>query len=248
MAGCCSKSSVIGNGVAAVLAAALLTAGTPAACQSNEAEAHARAMNDIAATPPQYEGPQDGAGEDARYDPVQNQISFMLHALEAQRMNAEALAELEADPRYQTYLNGGWDYFQSGEAPRPGEYCTASFWSHEGAITLTGGGSDYEGALLMFTGEAVPKPRELEEVRATLSQTGARPATVKVFVFRHNETLGNLGTIAFTVPTMEAALQGMVDDMEFAVSIGRREVFRMAWRDGTVARNRLRECVDQRAG
>lgn len=54
-----------------------------------------------------------------------------------------------------------------------------------------------------------------------------------------------LGTLIFAVPSMKAALSGMKEEQEFAVSIGGKEVFRMGWKEGIEARNALPRCIRQ---
>lgn len=100
-----------------------------------------------------------------------------------------------------------------------------------------------DGALLMFTGVNIPKPRKFREIAATLTQTGEAPAKVKVFNYARDPRMGPFGTLVFAVPTMEAALAGMTDELEFAIAIDRKEVFRMAWKEGLMAGDELRKCV-----
>lgn len=51
------------------------------------------------------------------------------------------------------------------------------------------------------------------------------------------------GTLTFAVPSMNAALAGMSDKQEFAISIEGKEVFRMGWKEGAGAREALRSCM-----
>lgn len=202
-------------------------------------------MNDIAATPPQDGGPGQGpAGEP--YDPLQSRINVMVGMAQVQEHNASEFAKLQKDPRYQTYLNGGWEYFDGRPGAAPGDYCTAVFWRKEGFIILSGPGDNYEGAMLMFAGDAVPTPSKLKMVRATLTQTSATPATLMAFNFQKNPENPGIGTIAFAVPSAVALMGGMEERNDFAVSIGGKEVFRLGWHDGLAAREKWAECVGRR--
>lgn len=170
-------------------------------------------------------------------------------------LTPEELAQLEADAlevraqkeaRYQRWLNGTWDFFQSREPAEPGEFCAALFQGPQGMITLSGFDHSWDGALLMFTGEDVPKPRSFREITATLTQTGEAPAVVRVYNYARDPRMNTLGTLVFAVPTMEAALLGVTDEQEFTISIEGRQVFRMAWKDGLSAVQELRKCLRKR--
>lgn len=153
---------------------------------------------------------------------------------------------IEEEARYQRWLNGSWDFFQSREPAGPGEYCTAMYQNPDGLIALSGFDKTWDGALLMFTGEKIPQPRKFREITATLTQTGDAPAKVKVFNYARDPRMGPFGTLVFAVPTMKAGLAGMTDELEFAIAIDGKEVFSMAWKDGLKAGDELRECVRKR--
>lgn len=230
-----------------LLAAASLSMvfAAPVLADSQAAEAHARAMNDIAATPPQEAGPGQGPGSEP-YDPLQSQINAMVGLAQVQEHDANEFAKLQADPRYQAYLQGGWEYFDGRPGAAPGDYCTAVFWRKEGFIILSGPGDNYDGAMLMFAGDAVPTPSKLKMVRATLTQTSASPATLMAFNFQKNPAHPGIGTIAFAVPSAAALMGGMEERNDFAVSLGGKEVFRLGWHDGLAARDKWAECVEKR--
>jgi hypothetical protein len=162
--------------------------------------------------------------------------------LEAEKKERDAKKQAE----YQRWLKGSWQFFQSREPAEPDEFCTAMYQSPKGMITLSGVDKSWEGGLLMFTGEDIPNPRRFGEVKVTLTQSGDPPATVKAFNRARDPSMGPLGTVVLAVPTMEAALAGMTDEQEFALSVGGREVFRMAWKDGVKAAGELRKCLRDR--
>lgn len=178
----------------------------------------------------------------SRSAPARGLTQEELKLLEAQSRERQ----IEEEARYQRWLNGSWEFFQSREPSGPGEYCTAMFQSRDGMITLSGLDKSWDGALLMFTGENIPKPRKFREITATLTQTGDAPAKVKVFNYARDPRMGPFGTLVFAVPTMDAALAGMTDELEFAIAIDEKEVFRMAWKEGLKAVDELRKCVRKR--
>ena len=154
--------------------------------------------------------------------------------------------QADEEARYQRWINGSWDFFQSREPAGPGEYCTALYQNRDGLIAVSGFDKSWDGALLMFTGEKIPKPRKFREITATLTQTGDAPAKVKVYNYARDPKMGDFGTLVFAVPNMKSALEGMTDELEFAIDVEGKEVFRMAWKDGLKAVSELRKCVSKR--
>ncbi len=84
-------------------------------------------------------------------------------------------------------------------------------------INLSGPGGDYEGALLTFAADAIPRPETMEMVAVTLIQNDYPPATVQAF----NYSIPDLpfGVISFAVPTIDTALVGMEDVYSPATAI-----------------------------
>lgn len=224
---------------------------------ANIAADHARQMNDYG-----YMASQNYANSQEEYYPEEEDTGYyssygsigpitpitleMQYLIESARRELDEIDAMYADPRYQRFINGGWDHYQSRSPAGPGEFCAATYLSRDGMITLTGVDSSWDGAMLMFVGENIPKPETFREISATLTQNGEAPATVRVYNYERKPEMPEVGTLVFAVPTMNAALAGMTDELEFAISIEGEEVFRMAWKDGLTARDELRECVRQR--
>lgn len=251
--------------LAAVFSLALLAAGalgvSPALAQyshdpiQNRDIAHATAMNDYAhAASQSYAGGSYDDYYDEDYDtgyysssePPAPLTLEQQYLQEARQRDQEIMEELRSDPRFERYVEGGWDYYQSRQPADPGEYCAATYLSRHGIITLTGWDESWDGGMLLFVGEQIPKPESLQEVTATLRQTGEAPATVRVYNFARDPVMQDFGTLAFAVPSMRDALSGMTDELEFVIEIEGQEVFRMSWKDGLTARNELRKCVRRR--
>jgi len=119
--------------------------------------------------------------------------------------------QAEEEARYQRWINGSWDFFQSREPAGPGEYCTAMYQDRNGIIALSGFDKSWDGALLMFTGEKVPKPRKFKEITATLTQTGDAPAKVQVYNYARDPRMGDFGTLVFAVGLLVALLNGALN-------------------------------------
>ncbi len=166
---------------------------------------------------------------------------------EADALDA-ALREKEAQDaaELKKWQDGFWLIFQSRVPAPPGQFCAVMFQDPRGIITVTGLDNSWNGALLMFTGENVPKPRRFREITATLTQTGEPPANLRVFNYASDPRMNGMGTIVFAVPRLKDALDGIIGQQEFAVSVKGREVFRMSWKDGATAARGIRKCLERR--
>ena len=187
-----------------------------------------------------YYGSYDSAGPGT---PITREMQYLI---ESARRELDEFAAIQADPQYQRYVNGGWDFYQMRSPAEPGEYCAATYLSKDGMITLAGVDSSWNGGMLILVGPNIPKPDAFREITATLTQTDEAPATVRVYNYERKPGMEELGTLIFAVPTMDAALAGMTEELELAISIEGQEVFRMSYKDGLAARDELRKCVDQR--
>lgn len=180
-----------------------------------------------------------------------------LAALEFQAASAmlklQQQMELLQDPEYLKYLSGSWKLFPTStlKDATPGEYCVASFFKASMdpeannapvMINLSGPGGDYEGSLLTFAAETIPRPKTMETIAVTLTQNDEPPATVKAF----NYSMPNLpfGAIAFVVPTIDEALAGMEDVQSFDVKIDGRSVANTTWHSGLKVRDEFRKCLN----
>lgn len=231
---------------------ALATVGPAAACSdlpnicAAQAEHH-RQMMDIAATAPQ--GVEDPRYEEPPADPMRDRMnvaSGMVAMLQHTVDNMAARAELMKDPLYSRYENGGWDFFQDHAEPAPGEYCAAFYWKKEGFVRVSGPGGDYDGALLTFWGDAIPKPNDVRKIKVTLNQSdGSPPQTVEAL--NYHLAGEPYGAIALTVPSVEALLDNMLDSHGFDLLVKGQSVAKVDWTGGHAARDRLKQCVAKRA-
>jgi hypothetical protein len=202
----------------------------------NRAQQEDRAQEEYAAPRPLPPAPP--------YDPMQERLNQAVGLMQVMALSAGKLDSLTKDPRYQRYLNGGWDFFQGKQNAAPGEYCAAFFWKKDGFVRVSGPGGDYQGALLTFWGKDIPRPQKLETIKATLSQSSGSPQTVKVFNYMMPGD--TYGAITFTVPTIEMALAAMNDVESFDIAIDGKSIAKVEWHSGLAARDKLRECVSAR--
>ncbi|WP_040695330.1 hypothetical protein [Nodosilinea nodulosa] len=198
---------------------------------------------------PDYPDDQ-GSDSSTYYDPESAALELQSAAL---LLQLQQQAELLLDPDYLRYLSGSWRLFPTSiSASEPlGEYCVASFLkasmdpaaNHAPVmINLSGPGGDYDGALLTFSAEAIPKPETVEMIAVTLTQNDYPSVTVQAF----NYSVPDLpyGVIAFAVPTIDAALAGMEDVQSFDVAIDGRSVANTTWHSGLRVRDEFRRCLN----
>jgi hypothetical protein len=177
------------------------------------------------------------------YDPLAEAMTRAVgHAEEIHREVMQAGRELQIVQDV-----GSWDVFEAAPAATPGESCTA-FWvrARGDILSISGPASHYEGGMLTFWSERIPKPDEVTTVTVTLTQSGYPAQTVKALNFAVPGL--HFGAIGLTVPSIEAAIGSMLDDERMRLTLDGKEVASVAWSSGHAARDRLRACVARRAG
>lgn len=144
------------------------------------------------------------------------------------------------------YKEGYWQYFQASSKAKKGEYCTAMFSKEGMSVSIMGPGGDYKGALMMFgsldeQNSAFPRSTSSSKVTVTLKQGNDVPATLKAF----NYTLGESQNpvIVFAVPTIEAAMEGMEDKLDFHLQYDGQNIGDIEWHSGNKAREELKKCL-----
>ena len=145
-------------------------------------------------------------------------------------------------------MAGKWDVYQDQENARPGAFCSALFLNPDGILRLSGPGGGYAGAMLTFWGRDIPRPAAARTVRVKLAQsddTGG-PQTITAFNYTQPGEDG-WGAIAVAVPSADALLENMVDDLGFTLAIGNQQVIAIRWSNGLSARDRLKACLQRRS-
>jgi hypothetical protein len=147
---------------------------------------------------------------------------------------------------YKLNKNGYWQYFQASSKSKKGEYCTAMFSKEGMSVSIMGPGGDYKGALMMFgsldeQNSVFPSSTNSSKVTVTLKQGNDAPVTVKAF----NYTLGESQNpvIVFAVPTIEAAMEGMEDKLDFHLQYDGQNIGDIEWHSGNKAREELKKCL-----
>lgn len=181
-------------------------------------------------------------------DPTQLHMDRASTMVESMQLVVDNMAErqkLMQNPLYQRYENGGWEYFQDENQPVPGDFCSAFYWKRDGFVRLSGPGADFDGAIMTFWGQNIPRPETVQKVQVTLRQSnGGPPQTVEAL--NYFLPRDKYGAIAFLVPTMDALLDNILDVHGFDIAMNEQSVAKVDWTGGFAARDYLRQCYSQR--
>lgn len=185
--------------------------------------------------------------EAASYDPLDDLVSTAKKEINAQEAIDKSKDRVFNDPRREKMEKGFWQFFQGKRGAKPGEFCTAVYWQKNQMISLSGPGGDYKGALLGFIAvEPKPpfprpdNPKDVQKVKVTLTQGTDAPATITAF----NLTVADFSDeIKFAVPTIDAALAGMEDTLNFRIDYEGSKIFELEWHSGLTARDMLKKCL-----
>lgn len=183
----------------------------------------------------------------AAYDPMEDLVSTAKQEINAKDAIETAKQGTLNGPKHKKVTQGFWQFFQGKQGAKPGEYCTAVFWKGNRMISIVGPGGSYQGALLNFIAieppEGFPRPDDakvIDKVKVTLKQGRDAPATLTAF----NRSIGGFADeIAFAVPTIDAALAGMEDQLAFTIDHAGKQIFALEWHSGLAAGQMLRKCL-----
>jgi hypothetical protein len=179
------------------------------------------------------------------FDALANIMDKTKKEINAKEAVATAKEDMFGSEEYKKMQDGHWQYFQANSSAKRGEYCTAMFIKQNMSVAILGPGGQYQGALMMFTAlagnDAFPQAEQPRVIQVTLKQGSDPAATVGVFNFN----LGKWQTpdITFAVPSIEAALQGMEDKLDFHLQYEGQGIGSIEWHSGLAARDELKKCL-----
>ena len=213
---------------------------------------HHQEQVDYWATPPQGEDEQDdtdyGPAQGGGGDPMAAAMAAMYDVVQTTGKTSKELEARKKDPKfraaYDRYQNGGWDYLQDGMSPKPGEYCVALYSKGDTMLRISGPGGNYSGALMTFSGGGITGTKDVKKIKVTLNQSDGSSQTVQAFNYQLPGEA--YASIAFAVPTIEAALAEMKDKQGFEVLVKGQSVAKLDWHGGLAARSRLEQCLSKR--
>jgi hypothetical protein len=211
---------------------------------------HHQNMMDIAATPKPSQDDRDDTGHSpaAGGDPMAAAMAAMADISRSVGKDPKEIEARKRDPKfkaaYERYHNGGWDYLQDGIGPKPGEFCVALYSKGDVMLRISGPGGSYSGALMTFSGGKITGSKDVRKIRVTLNQSDGSSQTVQAFNYRLPGEA--YASIAFAVPTIEAAMAAMEDRQGFEVLVNGQSVAKLDWTGGLAARSRLEQCLAKR--
>lgn len=181
------------------------------------------------------------------YDPMDDLVSTAKKETNAKEAIDASKDRMLNDPKREKVEKGFWQFFQGKKGAKPGEFCTAVYWQKDKMISILGPGGEYKGAMLGFVAVSPDKsfprpdnPKERQKVKVTLTQGNDPPATVTAF----NSTLAEFSDqIQFPVPTIEAAMEGMEDKLNFKIDYEGKKIFELEWHSALAARDILKKCL-----
>jgi hypothetical protein len=181
------------------------------------------------------------------FDALANIMDKTKQEINAKEAVAASKEDMFGSEEYRKMKDGHWQYFQANSSAKRGEYCTAMFIKENMSVAILGPGGQYKGALMMFTSlvsnDTFPQSEQPRVIQVTLKQASDPAATVGVFNFN----LGKWQTpvVVFAVPSVEAALQGMEDKLDFHLQYEGQDIGSIEWHSGLVARDELRKCLSK---
>jgi len=147
----------------------------------------------------------------------------------------------------EAFAKGVWNI---DSTPTPeGNLCVATFAKYTsninegvagGMVTVMGFQQPKSDAWLMFQGTGLPKPRNVKKLKITLQQDDEPAQTVQVFSYSKSREVGE---VAFAVPGVMAALDGMRDKQIFKLSLDGKPVMTIQWTDATPVIAQLKQCA-----
>lgn len=149
---------------------------------------------------------------------------------------------------YKLNKEGYWQFFQASSKAKKGESCTAMYMKEGKGVSILGPGGDYKGALMMFFSSsdnpAFPTSPTITKVNVTLKQGKDSSVTTNAL----NYTIGSMETpvVVFAVPTIQAALDGMEDKLDFHLQHNGQNIVDVEWHSGNAAREEIKKCLSGR--
>lgn len=145
----------------------------------------------------------------------------------------------------QELAQGVW--FSASSTTPEGKLCVATFakFTKEdngksgGMVSVLGFQQPKPDAWLIFYGTGLPAPKDVKKVKITLQQDDEPAQTIQAFNYRFES---KVGTIAFAVPGLAAALDGMRDKQSFKLSLDGKTAITIQWTDAAPVIEQLKLC------
>lgn len=147
----------------------------------------------------------------------------------------------EKSPESLKYVDGFWKHGQGGQPSTPGRLCTAAFMNMDGVLQIAATGGRHDPAGLLLSGNDIPRPASPTALRVTFNQTGSEPAAVTAQSIPLMDN--GIGTIVLAAPSLDAVMDGLLDESEFSVDLDGKRIYSLKYHSGKQAMKDLRKCA-----
>jgi hypothetical protein len=144
-----------------------------------------------------------------------------------------------------TKVKSEWKLAHNGKTS--GKGCVITYYSglSDAALAYVGPTADWNEAFFLVSGSSVPQVAEPTPRKITLSTDGEpdRTVTANLLTIKGEKAGEATAMILFSLPSVEAGLDVMQDSEGVRVTIDKKQVFSLAWKDGHAARDQMRACL-----
>lgn len=109
-----------------------------------------------------------------------------------------------------------------------------------GIVSIMGFQNPKPDAWMIFYGTGLPKPRDVKKLKIALQQDDEPSQTVQAFNYKLSK---QIGAVAFAVPGLTAALDGMRDKQSFKLSLAGKTLMTIQWDNGAAVIQQLKQCA-----
>lgn len=149
-----------------------------------------------------------------------------------------------------TQLKSEWKLAHNGQVA--GKGCSITYYSGTGgqAMAYVGPTADWNEAFFLVSGDSVPQVDTPTPKKVTLSTDGEpdRTVTANLLTIQGEKPGEATAMVLFSLPSVEAGLDVMQDTEGVRVTIDKKHVFSLAWKDGHAARDQMRACLAGKVG
>jgi hypothetical protein len=177
-------------------------------------------------------------------DPMVGRVNAMTQVFELQAQSLQKLqSAIKSDPKIRKLANGWWEYFESDKNQPPSYGCAAAYVSLDGVVMLSEV-TGYKEAVITFIGSGIPRPDNPTKVTALVDQDDGNPQNIKMlnYAVPNSKTLG---AISLEVPTMNLLLDTMESKQSFEITVDKKSLIHVIWKNGEEARDQLRKCISR---
>jgi len=162
--------------------------------------------------------------------------SLIMRAVEMEALERENVQKKLDNQRNE----GSWSVYQEGDHPAPGQKCNATWVSASGMITIGTTGGFNDPALLIYTGNKIPKSENpVPENLHIRENSEERDVQGTRYKFPKN----SMGSIIFKLQSLKAVIGVMKDAGRVQINGDGKELIDISWKDGLDMTKKLAQCA-----